>query len=342
MIARIFRPVGLLLLLILSAPSTALAADKVEKEVYIAGFVRDKDGNGIRDATVILTDRHRKLFTLRTHQKGWFESIDPLDNSYLGTELRITVIKSGYQLNDDTRFTVDANRNFLDIVLQPVEDVVASADYETYQSGVTYGRVVDRQGTPIQGAVITINATDSEIPLSSTVSRESGYFSIYYSKIDPQKEYEYSIEHYVHDSREGRIELNEKTDYLDLSLEQNTYRYSLGAAFHFQSTKKVNDTESGGALVINLSIYREPLVVVDRFIPRYRKYGIIGYDIGVGAVPFRQTSAGADTVEYVGLLALGATYATSSFILPLRFGLSYTDTDKVAGYFGINIPFYYF
>ena len=323
-------------------PLTLLASAAFEHGIYVAGIVRDTNNAGVRNAIVVITDRHNKIISLRTAQQGWFELPSPLDAKYFDKELRVTIIKNGYHLKTEP-IKIEGRNNFYNLTLVPVEDYSADSEYSTYETQVQYGYVFDKDtGMPIRGALITVLEDQKNAPVASAVSRDSGYFSLYHEPPQKDRKYRYSIEHYTHDTRKGSFAPNSEDTPFPLEMEQNRFSFALGPALHYQTTFTTADKESGGALLINLSWYPDEVVVVDNYFPRYQRSGLIGYDVGVGVVPFRSTSPSADEVEYIKLLSVGGSFAFGGFMLPVRMGLSYSDTDKTAVYIGLNIPIYYF
>lgn len=313
--------------------------------IYIAGFVKDESGVGIRDAIVIITDRHKKLYSMRSAQGGWFETASPLGDEYIGKELRITVIKSGYESNSEI-FTISKGSNFLEsIEVHPITDYHIDLGFRADLSNVFYGYVHDdKTDEPIKGSVIDITEGRDNIPVSSAVTRESGYFSLYYQDRGDlaEKAYKYSAKHYEHNTVEGEIKLDPKPDFMRIALKQSKHSYSIGPALHFQTTGEVSDLETGLAFMLNLSWYPKAITVIDHYFPRFEKSGFIGYDFSIGFMPYLNAKEGIDEVENIRLLGIGASFAKRGILIPLRVGVTYSHTDKAAVYIGINIPMVYF
>lgn len=316
--------------------------------IYIYGFVTDNKNNGLANVTVVITDQENKLFSLRTSSQGWFETPSPLDNYHCNRELRITAIKSYYELTSTTQ-TVDDIGIFHTIKMAPVSDSYNTPDYSTSTSDVLYGHIFDDQShSPIRGAVITVYDKD-DIPFGSAVTRESGNFSLYYPNKPEYADriFDYTVNHNLHDSRQNTATLENSTDRLKVGLKQDTDRFSFGLATHIQITDDDADLESGGAIAVNLTTHFDKIVVTDSYLgfilgnARY-KSGLIGIDISAGVIPYLEDKSGDNTIDVIKVYGIGLAFAIQGFPLPLRTGITYSNTDKTAFYLGINIPLFYF
>ena len=157
-----------------------------------------------------------------------------------------------------------------------------------------------------------------------------------------EKAYRYSVKHYEHDTVEGEIKLDPKPDFMRIALKQSKHSFSVGPALHFQTTGEVSDLETGLAFMLNLSWYPKAITVIDHYFPRFEKSGFIGYDFSIGFMPYLNAKEGVDEVENIRLLGVGVSFAKRGILIPLRVGLTYSHTDKIAAYIGINVPLVYF
>lgn len=324
--------------------SPSVRANPDPGELFVAGFIRDTSGQGVDDAIVVITDRHNKIYSTRSTLGGWFETARPLSADYVDRELRVTVIKSGFESASKT-IHMNSQRNFVDVTLLAIDGYYNNQDYSSYSDQVLYGIAYDEQsGKPLRGALITVTEGEDRIPVSSAVSRDSGYFSIYYPAGSAYvgQELDYAVEHYEHDSLDGKLTLNGEQHLLEIGLVQNRYHFAFGPALQLQTTFDGADKETGGAILLNLSWYPRELVVVDDFFPRYQRSGFFSLDFSVGVVPYRKTLPGADEVHNINVYGIGTSYAAKGFLIPVRMGLSYSETDKLALYVGVNLPLYFF
>jgi len=327
-------------LLIVTASFPCLA----KSDIYLSGFITDKETKqGIEEAIIVITSNHRRLFSLTSGQNGWFETTTPLSTQYLKKQLKVNVFKRGYNPVNDKPIELTKSFNHYSIKMSSLDDYHHDVIKKEHINNVLYGNISDNNTQkPVDGAIITLTQPESGQPIASAVSRSSGYFNLYYPEIYTGKCFSYTLEHYNHDTEEGFISLSQQEEPGIYSLIQNSYKFSIGPALHFQTTGTQSDKESGGALMLNLSWHRKNLIVVNRFYPRYKKSGILGIDLSFGAIPFRNAKEGFDDFDTIYVTGLGLSYAIKNFLLPIRFGITYSSTDEAALYIGLNIPVYYF
>lgn len=343
--------------------SVECIADDESDSVYIAGFIKDNETNDeVSGAIVVVTHDHKKIFSVRSVQGGWFETLTPLDKAVLSEikdstnhKTKITILKRGYYLYEND-VIINNNQIMFDIKLTRIKGVVSNNESTTYPTSVKYGYVYNNSSQlkePVKGAVIVIEKKSNDDPsiVSSAVTRDSGYFSLYYPKKEENNNnMQYTLEHYQHNTEHDSISLDGKNELSIIPITQDKFSFSIGLGLHLQSVslfdkkslKETGDLETGGALSLNMAWYPNEHVVVNGFLPRYKKTGIVGGEFTIGVIPYRETKTGKDEVGETYVIGLGLVYAIRHSPFQLRMGLTRSDTDKNAIYVGINVPFIFF
>ncbi len=323
--------------------------------IYLSGFIANKTNNqSIEKATVVITHKHTRINSIKSQQNGWYETLMPLDKEFIGKEISITVFQRGYEPILNHPYIVKEHFNSINIQMTPMENFYLNEheDENKLHGHVKYGYIYNKKKSaddilkPVNGAIITVFNSD-DTPITGAVSRNSGYFSLYYpyKKTSEEKTYNFTVEHYEHNTYDGVIDLNSEQELKPIGIEQSRHRYSIGLALQTQYTGDKNNKASGAAMLLNLTWLTDKVLVVDNFFPRYGKSRFIGVDISAGLIPFRATNNGNDEIDYVKVYGIGISYKWKKFIFPFRTGLTYNDNSgekDIAWYFGVNIPFYYF
>lgn len=341
-------PAFILLLILYSGSVCAETEVYLINNDYLAGFVRSEDGEGVEDATIVVTDSRNKIFSLRSAQGGWFESSTPISRSTQSDSFNIFVMKRGYKPAKEkiiiTRdYTQDTTR-ILNIKLKPVPDFYFESGTRDHQLKVLYGYVYDKKiNSPIRGAVITINKGES--PIGSAVTRDSGFFSLYYEM--EKKEAGIDIQHRDYTAVKNTITLSSDSPYYEISMPKLSHYFSLGLGVALQYTGDTADLETGMPFSINLAWYPDGLLILNEDTRRHKMNSgfINGYEISIGVLPYLEKKRGADEVRSIYVLGLGIVHDAVdyySFPIQTRAGLSLTDTGKGGIYFGLSIPFYFF
>lgn len=380
---KIYPQLFLLLLLLAVAPKTYAGQCAEQYTVhgdYLAGFIKNKNDIGLENATIVVTDDRSKILSLRSGQNGWFESYSPLSKSTISKSLYITVMKRGYtpcqaklvrEKKTSKEMPQAANRKF-DIYLEPIPDYYN--DYEGYghQSEVLYGYVYDEgSDDPVKGAIITVtdSADKESLPISSAVTRDSGFFSLYYpgkGEYD-NKELNYTLEQRDHTTVSDCILfnpdkytleqhnqtgvpdcifLNPGNQYIEKKMPQLKHFYSIGMGINLQTTGTNADYESGASFSLGVTWYPDGLLILNNNKHRHKTWsGITGYELSISVIPYLEDKSGPDEVKSIYVYGLGVVFdSVDYYSLPIqiRTGLSISDTGKGALYLGVNIPFYFF
>ncbi len=320
---------------------------------YLVGFVTDGD-SGIEHARVIVTDQTGVLTSLRTGDNGWFESataiFDDIGNSYL----TLTILASGHSYCQ-TRLVLDGSigppqdkspNDHITLKLIPLDEPLVEEGTDSKHTKYMYGRIVNDVGSPIPGALITINYLDGkavEHLLASAVSRSSGYYSLVYPSghESDKPKLTYTIRHREHNSSSNTFKLHRAPELGNYVLSQKKARYSLGLAIQGQFTGTIDDKESGGAALLNFSLYSENVIVADNQLPNRDSFDTLAYDFSIGLIPYQETQVGNDTVDNIIVFGVGVSFMSRLLPFPVRTGLSYSETHEAAAYIGVNLPFYF-
>lgn len=305
-----------------------------DKGAHIAGIVKDTHGNLISAATVVITRNHEKLVSLRTNEFGWFESSYISPSQIADSAFDITVLKKGYEPTH-----IQTHETFLEVEIQ---NLFSRNNYamEPVQK-VTHGQLLsERNKRPIEGAILVLKNKE-DIALSSAISRESGFFNLYYKDSDLANDYYVEIKHPDYDTK-PLDSLNRDVSLRRIEMTQNRYHFSLGVSGQIQTTGDSADSESGGAVALNVSWYPDALIVVNKFMPRPRKKHTWAADFSVGAINYVEPAEGEDEVEYTPFVGLGASRLSKSDLFTLRVGVFRTNTHKNGIYLGVGMPMVYF
>ena len=323
-------------------------ATSAQDNLFVSGFVIDTDGVGIEDAVVIISSDFQRIATAKSGRYGWFETTNPLPQDLEGTEIVFDVFRGGYDpiINEDRPLT--KSKNHFRLEMTAMKNVSREGADQNYPTDITYGYVYDKNSKlPLAGALITVKKNpDDEVTLSSSASRQSGYFYLHLGRQYDLKTERFSLKvvHPEHDTEQkDNFALQHGSDLLSVGLDKRKYSYSLGVAAQLQYTGDVADKESGAALMLpTLSYYFDPVLVIDDFFPRFPKSQFIGLDASIGFIPYTVEKDGTDEVSEIFGLSVGVLYSADNFILPIRFGVTFNETGEEAIYLGIGIPIIYF
>lgn len=372
----------LLFLLLLSAPANSEQTKYIISNDYLAGFIKGKNNIGLEDATIVVTDERNKILSLRSGQNGWFETYSPLGKITKSDEINFFVMKRGYKplkvkvirqhkAIEKNNQATKKSMNILNIHLEPIPNYYIDNESHDYLSDVLYGYVHDESDDPVKGAIITItdNADKESLPISSAVTRDSGFFSLYYTGKDKydDKKLTYSLEQrdhttvsdciflnpgnktleqHDHTGKPDCILLNPGNQYFEKGMPQLKHYYSIGIGVNLQTTGTNADYESGASFSLGMTWYPDGLLILNNNKHRHKTWsGITGYELSIAVIPYLEDKSGPDEVKSIYVYGLGVVFdSVDYYSLPIqiRTGLSISDTGKSALYLGINIPFYFF
>jgi len=327
-------------------------------DVYIAGYVHDDKGKGVEGATVIISSEQNKVSTLRTGQAGWFETSSPLSRSLHGRKLFITVFRRGYGVASKTIVNLDEKNKPFTIDLGKITDPDYRTVYIQSPYNVLYGRVSDKKSDiKIKGAIITLKK-GNEL-LGGAVTRDSGYFSLYYPKtISGPISYQVVHERFNTENQDD-YQLSSEVAPLEIPLGQTWRRWSVGAGFQLQLSDDQKDNETNAFLSLNFTRFNKKILVRDDNVPVTDSmkgtclFGLMtacGYDLSIAYIPvveIEQQTGQAAKKETTHLITFGfglAWYDKSNLNSDYlyRAGVSYSTDSNYAIYFGIGIPISYF
>ena len=352
-----------ILVLIFSVIPLYVMADDVEthKGIYLAGFVVDSKGNKIEGAKLLLTSRAKLLSTLSTLQGGWFEMPSPIYENEYCKKLNVTVIKRGYQVKTFPVELVKENKTWLEFEIPSIEGYGDSDEIISRESSVLYGYIEDGSKTGVSelctktkhinrkygavgGAVVTLQDGKRKY---KTVSRESGYFSLYYPDI-VSKSPRLIIDHDEFDATSKELYSKESREFKATSLKQNWRKvlYGFGGQqirySHVENKAKlVKDQNWFGAWVFNVSYFPNSVLLKDHSI-HHGLSSSFGFDFSVAhssRLEFRTNDVKDNKITTVGV---GGVYIIPGSDFLLRAGIALSDDEDRGAYIGISIPFNYF
>lgn len=334
--------------------------------VYMAGFVTDAEGHKIDGAKVLITSRSRMLASLRTGQGGWFESVSPIyENSYCN-KIYITVIKTGFKVKTVPFEIYKSNKAWVDIRIEPLDDYGDTDELINYEKNVLYGLVEnnnkinfkqmcsddmheshgeDDQPTTniISGAVVSVRDGGHRY---ATVSRESGYFSLYYPR-SVDGEVKFKIDHENFNSYESDNYRFSLEGFENKKLHQNWTNWVFGVGGQQIKNATVPDKEKllrqqnwFGAWVINLAYFPKPLLIKDYSI-HHGLSGKVGIDFSVAHSTRLEFESNFVDEKDITTYGVGVVYVLPRSDFLLRFGYERSSADDEGIYLGLSIPFNY-
>ena len=329
---------------------------------YLAGFVIGKNKLGLENATIVITDDKGKISSLRTGENGWFEAYIPLSKNTISDMVNLIVMKRGYKPatieiirqhkpNYKTNESREKPSSKIDIHMTPVPNFYIENEEYNQQSNILYGYIYGKKHwRPVRGAIVTVTEKDGKEShlISSTVTRDSGYFTLHYPDEDKylDKELTLNLEHRDHTSVSDSIQLNKNRKYYEKGMPQIKHFYSIGVGLNLQYTGKTSDYESGASFTLNMTWYPGGLLIQNKDLNKHKKRsGISGYELSVGTIPYLEDKPGPDKFKNIYVYGIGIVFDSINYYslpIQLRTGLSITETNAVAVYAGINIPFYFF
>lgn len=131
----------------------------------ITGTITDPDGNPVSGVLIkILDNNNNPLYHTLTDDNGKYNIIDVEPSS----ELRFSMIKKGYLLNNTTSFSITAGQTItIDATITPNPDA---------QLGTITTHIFDESGNPLEGVTATLLQEEGgeEIPIAVTITNEFG------------------------------------------------------------------------------------------------------------------------------------------------------------------------
>lgn len=321
-----------------------LSADEVTLNgIYLAGYVKDDKGAGVENANVIVTQNQRKLFVLRTLSNGWFETVVPLDSSYIKKNIEITIMKRGFNIQQE-EFKIKENMNFYSFTMKEILGYFSNEGNTSFFSSVINGYVFDEEtGKPVKGAIIMLQGNSKEGMIGSGVTRSSGYFDLFYQENENDDSYIYQAEHGSFDTIYGTINDSDKEGLLRVGLTQNRYNSLIGFGYQFQNTYSYRGRDTQPlSLALNWSWYPEEFIIVNGYRPKIDKNYMFGLDFALGLVPYVKEKEGRDKSGSLVSLNIGATVLMKDFPLNIRFGIGLSEEESKTVYLGFSLPIKYF
>lgn len=184
------------------------------RKIYIAGFVLDdRTGQGLADVDIVIEHKNRKILSMRTGQDGWFESLHSLNVPKEGLDVRVTLIKPGYKLAHwSEKYTWKFESRNLEYKLGRLPNLPPLYSYEEPVGYPLYGFIKKpdaQEGLELglAGAKVTLYEEIGKPALDIAISRDSGYFTLYYNNSlrGVDKEVTLLVEHPDYNTEEYKL-----------------------------------------------------------------------------------------------------------------------------------------